>query len=219
MGALRWSSRLDPGQLLRHGAPGGGRLHAAQGGAAPRHRLAYDVEREIEVLRKGQAVPAQSLIAPHLSGYDPAWKSEMSEHDPARAKALLDLLRLRRPRRRRLARPARRPAAGAGVLGPARPAERASCRSCGRRRMDAHRRAHRVQDRQVARAAQGQPCRQADDVGRGLERHQPDGGLPSWTWPTAPTRASPTTPASTCRPSTRCTSAAPTCPTAPSARR
>jgi len=53
--------------------------------------MAYDVEREIEVLRRGQAVPAQSLIAPQLSGHDPAWKSEMSDHDPARAKALLDL--------------------------------------------------------------------------------------------------------------------------------
>jgi ABC-type transport system substrate-binding protein len=53
--------------------------------------LAYDVNKEIELLRRGQAIPAQSIIAPQLSGYDPAFKSEMSDHDVARAKALLDL--------------------------------------------------------------------------------------------------------------------------------
>jgi hypothetical protein len=42
---------------------------------------------------------------------------------------------------------------------------------------------------------------------------------PSWRWATAPTRARPTIRASTCRPSTSCTSASACCPTAPSARR
>jgi ABC-type transport system substrate-binding protein len=36
-------------------------------------------------------VPAQSPIKPHTTGYDPAFKSEMSDYDPGRAKALLDL--------------------------------------------------------------------------------------------------------------------------------
>ncbi len=53
--------------------------------------LAYDVQREISLVRRGGAVPAQSPIVPHTSGYDPAFKSEMSDFDPARAKALLDL--------------------------------------------------------------------------------------------------------------------------------
>lgn len=53
--------------------------------------LAYDVNAEIERVRLGQAVPAQSVIPPLLSGYDPAFKSEMSEHSVARANALLDL--------------------------------------------------------------------------------------------------------------------------------
>ncbi len=53
--------------------------------------LAYDNEREIRVVRKGQAVPAQSNVVPHTTGYDPAYKSEMSAYDPARAKALLDM--------------------------------------------------------------------------------------------------------------------------------
>jgi ABC-type transport system substrate-binding protein len=53
--------------------------------------LAVDVEREIALVRRGQAVPAQSPIAPGTWGYDPAFKSEMSEHNLARAKALLDL--------------------------------------------------------------------------------------------------------------------------------
>jgi ABC-type transport system substrate-binding protein len=53
--------------------------------------LAYDVEREIRLVRKSQAVPAQSRIVPNTSGYDPAFKCEMSDYSPARAKALLDL--------------------------------------------------------------------------------------------------------------------------------
>jgi ABC-type transport system substrate-binding protein len=53
--------------------------------------LATDVEREIRLVRRGMAIPAQSPVMPHLTGYDPAFKSEMSEYSPARAKALLEL--------------------------------------------------------------------------------------------------------------------------------
>ncbi|GAB4035328.1 MAG: ABC transporter substrate-binding protein [Rubrivivax sp.] len=53
--------------------------------------LAIDVPRIIDRLYRGQGIVAQSPIVPHTSGYDPAFKSEMSDHDPARAKALLDL--------------------------------------------------------------------------------------------------------------------------------
>jgi ABC-type transport system substrate-binding protein len=53
--------------------------------------LAVDLEREIQVARRGMAIPAQSPVLPHMSGYDPAWRSENSAHSPARARALLDL--------------------------------------------------------------------------------------------------------------------------------
>ena len=53
--------------------------------------LAYDINTEINLIRRGAAVPAQSPLLPHTSGYDPAFKSEMSDYDPPRAKALLDL--------------------------------------------------------------------------------------------------------------------------------
>ena len=53
--------------------------------------LSMDVEREIRVIRRGQAVPAQSIMVPHTTGYDPKFKSENGDYDPARAKALLDL--------------------------------------------------------------------------------------------------------------------------------
>ena len=53
--------------------------------------LGIDIEREIRLVRRGQAVPAQSPTVPHTSGYDPAFKSTMSEYDPARAMALLDM--------------------------------------------------------------------------------------------------------------------------------
>ena len=53
--------------------------------------LAIDVQREIELLRHGSAVVAQSPVAVHLSGFHPTWKSEMSQYSPARARALLEL--------------------------------------------------------------------------------------------------------------------------------
>ncbi len=53
--------------------------------------LAYDVGREIRLARRGQAVPAQSPLLPGTSGYDPAFRSVMSEYSVVRAKALLDL--------------------------------------------------------------------------------------------------------------------------------
>ena len=53
--------------------------------------LGYDVPREIRLIRRGQAVVAQSPMVPRTSGYDPAYKSEMGDYDPARANALLDL--------------------------------------------------------------------------------------------------------------------------------
>jgi ABC-type transport system substrate-binding protein len=53
--------------------------------------LAYDVRKEIQLARRGQAVPAQAPAMPGTSSYDPDFKSEMSDYDPARAKALLDM--------------------------------------------------------------------------------------------------------------------------------
>ncbi|MBL8331644.1 MAG: bicyclomycin resistance protein [Rubrivivax sp.] len=53
--------------------------------------LAYDAQREIDTVRKGQMEPAQTLLPPQVSGYDGRVKTEMSDHSPARARALLDL--------------------------------------------------------------------------------------------------------------------------------
>jgi ABC-type transport system substrate-binding protein len=53
--------------------------------------LGLDVDKEIRLARYGQAIPAQSLVSPVVWGYDPTLKTEMSDYDPARAKALLDL--------------------------------------------------------------------------------------------------------------------------------
>jgi ABC-type transport system substrate-binding protein len=52
--------------------------------------LAYDVDTEIRIVRRGQAVPAQAAMPPHTFGYDRAYKSENGDFDPARAKGLLD---------------------------------------------------------------------------------------------------------------------------------
>jgi ABC-type transport system substrate-binding protein len=53
--------------------------------------LSLDIEREINSVRRGQAVVAQSMLMPHTSGYEPAFKSEMGDYDSARAQALLDM--------------------------------------------------------------------------------------------------------------------------------
>ncbi|MCY4744887.1 ABC transporter substrate-binding protein [Pelomonas sp. UHG3] len=68
------------------------------GGLAPQQialrraiALGMDVQREIRLVRGGQAIPAQGNFPPHTLGYDPAFKSENGDFDPPRAKALLDL--------------------------------------------------------------------------------------------------------------------------------
>ena len=53
--------------------------------------LAVDIEKEIQIPRKNQAVPAYSPIGPGVAGYDPEFRSTATDYDPARAKALLDM--------------------------------------------------------------------------------------------------------------------------------
>ena len=53
--------------------------------------LAVDVQREINLVRRGQAIAAQSPMLPNTNQYDPRYKSENSEYSVSRAKALLDL--------------------------------------------------------------------------------------------------------------------------------
>ena len=54
-------------------------------------QLAYDVDYEIRLIRRGNAVAAQGPVPPGTYGYDPALHTDNSSHDIARAKALLDL--------------------------------------------------------------------------------------------------------------------------------
>jgi ABC-type transport system substrate-binding protein len=53
--------------------------------------LAHDRNQEIEIIRKGQAIAAQSPVPPGVVGYDPAFHSDAQDPDPPRAKALLDM--------------------------------------------------------------------------------------------------------------------------------
>ena len=53
--------------------------------------LAVDIDREIRLVRRSQAIPAQSIIGPGTFGFDPALKTEMSQFDQGRARALLDM--------------------------------------------------------------------------------------------------------------------------------
>jgi ABC-type transport system substrate-binding protein len=53
--------------------------------------LAVDVPREIRLVRRSQAVPAQSAVAPGVYGHDATFRSEMGSYDLARSRALLDV--------------------------------------------------------------------------------------------------------------------------------
>ncbi|HXN15331.1 MAG TPA: ABC transporter substrate-binding protein, partial [Usitatibacter sp.] len=53
--------------------------------------LAHDRDQEIAIIRKSQALPAQTPVPPGVVGYDPQLHSNAQDPDPARAKALLDM--------------------------------------------------------------------------------------------------------------------------------
>jgi oligopeptide transport system substrate-binding protein len=53
--------------------------------------LAHDRQREIDIVRKGQAIGAQSPVPPGVVGYDPDFHSDAQEYDVPKAKALLDM--------------------------------------------------------------------------------------------------------------------------------
>ncbi len=53
--------------------------------------LAFNSEQEIKLPRRNQAIAGQGVIQPMTFGYDPKFKTEMSEYSPAKAMALLDM--------------------------------------------------------------------------------------------------------------------------------
>ena len=53
--------------------------------------LGVNLDKQVRLARRGQALISQGPMPPGVFGYDPAFKSEMSEYSPARARALLDL--------------------------------------------------------------------------------------------------------------------------------
>ena len=53
--------------------------------------LSYNASEEIRLPRRNQAIPAQGPIQPTTFGYDPQFKTEMSEFSRAKAAALLDM--------------------------------------------------------------------------------------------------------------------------------
>jgi ABC-type transport system substrate-binding protein len=53
--------------------------------------LGYRVADEINIVRKGQAIPSSTPYPPGAQGYDPNFRTSNSEFDPQKANALLDL--------------------------------------------------------------------------------------------------------------------------------
>jgi ABC-type transport system substrate-binding protein len=139
--------------------------------------LAYDSEQEIRHVRRGQMIPAQGLMPPGTWGYDPSFRSSMNEHSPAKAKALLDLHGFKDRdgdgwRERPDGSPLRL------LMAVQTNAEERARAEIWEKSLRGGRREDRLQVRQVPREPQGQPRRQADDVGRGLDRHHARRRLP-----------------------------------------
>jgi ABC-type transport system substrate-binding protein len=53
--------------------------------------LAYNSRDEIAIVRKGQAIPAQTPYSPGVAGYDPDFRTSASEYSVPKARALLDM--------------------------------------------------------------------------------------------------------------------------------
>jgi ABC-type transport system substrate-binding protein len=51
--------------------------------------MAYDVDEEVDVIRKGQAMPLAMVIPPGVAGYESRYRSHV-KHDPGEANQLLD---------------------------------------------------------------------------------------------------------------------------------
>jgi ABC-type transport system substrate-binding protein len=54
-------------------------------------QLAYDIDYEIRIIRRGQAIAAQAPMPPGTYGFDPALRTANSSQSVARANALLDI--------------------------------------------------------------------------------------------------------------------------------
>jgi ABC-type transport system substrate-binding protein len=53
--------------------------------------LSYKTADEINIIRKGQAIPAQTPYSPGVAGYDPNFHTTANEYDVPKARALLDM--------------------------------------------------------------------------------------------------------------------------------
>ncbi len=53
--------------------------------------LGYNNNEEIQIIRKNQAIPAQSPVGPGAFGYNKDFRTSANEYSPARARALLDM--------------------------------------------------------------------------------------------------------------------------------
>ena len=115
-----------------HGEPGGRRLHARQGGAAPRDLAGVRPRSRDPPGAARPGDPAQSHRRAADLGLRPGVQVRDERIRPRQGPGAARPARLRRPRRRRLARAARRPAAAARVRHAARRQLARSSTSSGR---------------------------------------------------------------------------------------
>ena len=165
--ASRWHRYREPGPhavLLQHGGPDGRRLHArARSRCAARSAWRPTSQREIASSAAARRSPRSRSSPPGSCGYDPDYRSENSEYDVARAKALLDMYGYVDRDGDGWREHARRPAARHRIRDHARRAV-APVRRAVEEEPRCDRRAAAHQGRAVARAAEGRARRPADGL-------------------------------------------------------
>ena len=155
---IRLQRYLQPGRravVLQHGGPGGRRLHAGEGRAAPRG----PAWRTTSTTRSGSSgaarrSPAQAPMPPGTYGLRPGLREREQRLRPGAREGAARHLRLRRPRRRRLARAARRLAARLTMASEPEQIYR-QYNENWQRSIGSDRRSHGLRNRAVGRAHEG----------------------------------------------------------------
>ena len=198
---LSLSRTGDDVLLLQHAGPGLRRIQSRRRSRLRRAiTMSYDIEEEIRVIRKNQAIRAESPIPPGVVGYDPTYRNRSDHYDPGAGQQATRLFRLQARCRRTTA---RYPTASRWSLrcGRDRRQSAANTTSCGSK---ISRDRHSLRDRKdkVRRHDPERPRVSADVQRRGVDCGLARSPTISCSSRTARTSARPTTRATSRQPST-----------------
>ena len=168
--------------LLQHGGSGGRRLHAREGGAAPRDRARPTTSSARSAcVRRGQAIPAQAIVPPLTVGLRPDVQDRDERLRPGRGAARCSTCTATSTATATAGASSPTASRWCSSTRPSPTSSRASSTSCGRRTWTRSASASSFKTAQVAREPEGRARRQADDVGRRLVAPRARRRGRSWT--------------------------------------